>query len=115
MNYPLPIARLKEILEVIMKSPIPSKWGDITLHKCVVRLQNELNNFSLHKSASEPTMVAGTIPQVVQDSSPDTPQPAYDLNKGWITGILGCLRPVLSIIGKGAVNEIKNIHQGELT
>jgi mitogen-activated protein kinase kinase kinase 13 len=113
MNYPLPIARLKEILEVIMKSPIPSKWGDITLHKCVVRLQNELNNFSLHKSASEPTMVAGTIPQVVQDSSPDTPQPAYDLNKGWITGILGCLRPVLSIIGKGAVNEIKNIHQDD--
>ncbi|RZC37328.1 mitogen-activated protein kinase kinase kinase 13, partial [Asbolus verrucosus] len=58
-------------------------------------------------------MVAATVQQNVQDSSPDTPQPAYDLNKGWITGIFGCLRPVLSIIGKGAVNEIKNIHQDD--
>lgn len=83
------------------------------LYFSVVRLQNELNNFSLHKSASEPAIVAPTIPQPAQDSSPDTPQPApYDLNKGWITGIFGCLRPVLSIIGKGAVNEIKNSHQG---
>ncbi|XP_063910272.1 mitogen-activated protein kinase kinase kinase 13-like isoform X2 [Zophobas morio] len=83
------------------------------LTNSVVRLQNELNNFSLQKSVSEPTMVAATMPPAVQDSSPDTPQPAYDLNKGWITGIFGCLRPVLSIIGKGAVNEIKNSHQDD--
>ncbi|XP_015833522.1 mitogen-activated protein kinase kinase kinase 13 isoform X2 [Tribolium castaneum] len=115
MNYPIPVTRFKEILDQILTSPLPVKWGDsVTLQECVVRLQNELNNFSLHKSASEPTMVATTIPQPQQDSSPDTPQPApYDLNKGWMTGIFGCLRPVLSIIGKGAVSEIKNSHQDD--
>ncbi|XP_044268988.1 mitogen-activated protein kinase kinase kinase 13-A isoform X2 [Tribolium madens] len=113
MNYPIPVTRFKEILDQILTSPLPVKWGDsVTLQECVVRLQNELNNFSLHKSASEPTMVAPTQPQ--QDSSPDTPQPApYDLNKGWMTGIFGCLRPVLSVIGRGAVSEIKNSHQDD--
>lgn len=44
----------------------------------------------------------------IQDSSPDTPQPnAYDLKQGWMNGIFGCLRPVLSIIGKG-VQDNKN-------
>lgn len=79
----------------------------------VVRLQNHLNSFSLHKSVSEPAMVVSGS-QLAQDSSPDTPQPGYDLNKGWF-GIFGCLRPVLSIIGKGSVNEIRNTHQGNIT
>lgn len=40
-----------------------------------------------------------------QDSSPDTPQPAFPeaAKQGWMNGIFGCLRPVLSIIGKGVV------------
>ncbi|CAH1155734.1 unnamed protein product [Phaedon cochleariae] len=50
---------------------------------------------------------AVNIPAACQDSSPETPQPAYDPKQGWINGIFGCLRPVLSIIGKG-VSENKN-------
>lgn len=53
------------------------------------------------------------IPAACQDSSPDSPQPAYPgtAKQGWMNGIFGCLRPVLSIIGKGVV-ENKN-PQGE--
>lgn len=43
--------------------------------------------------------------------TPDTPPPPYDIKQGWMTGIFGCLRPVLSIIGKGG-HEIRN-EQGE--
>ena len=32
--------------------------------------------------------------------------------EGWIDGLLGCLRPVWTIIGKAAANEIKGHHQG---
>nr|CAI5863831.1 unnamed protein product [Callosobruchus analis] len=45
----------------------------------------------------------------VDDSSPEAPHPQpYDPSaagkQGWMTGIFGCLRPVLSIIGKGVVD-----------
>ncbi|VEN45229.1 unnamed protein product [Callosobruchus maculatus] len=45
----------------------------------------------------------------VDDSSPEAPHPPpYDPSaagkQGWMTGIFGCLRPVLSIIGKGVVD-----------
>ncbi|XP_044732924.1 mitogen-activated protein kinase kinase kinase 13 isoform X2 [Chrysoperla carnea] len=56
-----------------------------------------------------------TAQKTPEDSSPDTPQPAgvgvctvNDPKQGWMDGIFGCLRPVLSIIGKAAVNDIKN-------
>lgn len=32
--------------------------------------------------------------------------------EGWIDGLLGCLRPVWTIIGKATANEIKGHHQG---
>ncbi|CAH1105459.1 unnamed protein product [Psylliodes chrysocephalus] len=63
------------------------------------------DEFSLPKITND---YAVNIPGACQDSSPDSPQPAnYDLKQGWINGIFGCLRPVLSIIGKGVV-ENKN-------
>lgn len=51
-----------------------------------------------------------------EKNTPDTvPQPAgsgpcavSDPKQGWMDGIFGCLRPVLSIIGKAGVNDIKN-------
>ncbi|KAJ8954615.1 hypothetical protein NQ318_003149 [Aromia moschata] len=64
----------------------------------MVRIQDE---YALHKLANENAVV--NIPAACQDSSPDTPQPAYDIKQGWMNGIFGCLRPVLSIIGKGVV------------
>lgn len=53
------------------------------------------------------------ISATCQDSSPDTPQPAYPevAKPGWMNGIFGCLRPVLSIIGKGVVENRNS--QGE--
>ncbi|KAG5867706.1 hypothetical protein JTB14_019123 [Gonioctena quinquepunctata] len=62
------------------------------------------DDFSLPQIANE---YAVNIPAACQDSSPDTPQPGHDIKQGWINGIFGCLRPVLSIIGKGVV-ENKN-------
>lgn len=54
-------------------------------------------------------MVAVNNTSIGPDTSPGSPQPtAYDLNKGWITGIFGCLRPVLSIIGKTAINDVNS-------
>uniref|UniRef100_A0A1B6MNK2 Mitogen-activated protein kinase kinase kinase dlk-1 n=2 Tax=Graphocephala atropunctata TaxID=36148 RepID=A0A1B6MNK2_9HEMI len=50
------------------------------------------------------------------DSSQETtikmePNPAN--KEGWIDGLLGCLRPVWTIIGKAAANEIKGHHQDD--
>ncbi|XP_030753356.1 mitogen-activated protein kinase kinase kinase 13 isoform X2 [Sitophilus oryzae] len=69
---------------------------------CIDRFENELDN--LQKLADAAIV---NMPPSIQDS-PDTPQPeAYGLKPGWMTGIFGCLRPVLNIIGKG-VAENKN-------
>lgn len=67
------------------------------------RLEGDLNHLQRFTETS-----IGNLPSIIQDSSPDTPQPnAYDLKQGWMNGIFGCLRPVLSIIGKG-VQDNKN-------
>ncbi|XP_066249936.1 mitogen-activated protein kinase kinase kinase 13 isoform X1 [Euwallacea similis] len=67
------------------------------------RLEDELSSLHILADANVVNM-----PPVVQDSSPDTPQPhVYDLKQGWMTGIFGCLRPMLNIIGKG-VQDSKN-------
>ncbi|XP_050514638.1 mitogen-activated protein kinase kinase kinase 13-A isoform X3 [Diabrotica virgifera virgifera] len=97
--------------------------GDIVLPQ-VVSLPNkdQFNNFtnsgvpikddfSLPKIAND---YAVNIPAACQDSSPDTPQPAYDLKQGWMNGIFGCLRPVLSIIGKGVVENKNNQDDWEI-
>ncbi|XP_056648259.1 mitogen-activated protein kinase kinase kinase 13 isoform X1 [Diorhabda sublineata] len=69
------------------------------------------DEFSLPKITND---YAVNIPAVCQDSSPDTPQPAYDLKQGWMNGIFGCLRPVLSIIGKGVVENKNNQDDWEI-
>ena len=45
--------------------------------------------------------------------SVDYQDPSEAQHAGWIDGLLGCLRPVWTIIGKAAANEIKG-KQGEL-
>lgn len=47
------------------------------------------------------------------DSSPEATQPVDSKQHGWIHGIFGCLRPVLSIIGKATNNEIKGNQQDD--
>lgn len=79
-------------------------------------IQDELGQLSLQKPSADPVKVAINIPGAMcnNDSSPETPQPAYAHKQGWmwVGGIFGCLRPVLSIIGKAGVNEIKG-NQGK--
>lgn len=71
-------------------------------------IQDELSQLSLQKSSPDSEKVAVNIPVNVSDSSPDTPQQAFADKGGWMNSVLfGCLRPVLSIIGKAGVNEIK--------
>ncbi|XP_060535359.1 mitogen-activated protein kinase kinase kinase 13 isoform X2 [Cylas formicarius] len=104
-----------------------SRIGDIFRHLCVkviveeskVKPERQVQVFTVERYAKTglaaieddlQKMAADAvvnIPPVIQDSSPDTPQPAYDPKQGWVNGIFGCLRPVLSIIGKG-VAENKN-------
>ncbi|XP_018568344.1 mitogen-activated protein kinase kinase kinase 13 isoform X2 [Anoplophora glabripennis] len=76
---------------------LPNKDECDNFANSLVRIQDEI---ALHKITNE---TAVNIPVACQDSSPDTPQPAYDIKQGWMNGIFGCLRPVLSIIGKGVV------------
>lgn len=75
-------------------------------------IQDELGQLSLQKAPGDSgKMAVVNIPGAMcnnNDSSPETPQPAFPHKGGWWEGgIFGCLRPVLSIIGKGGVNEIK--------
>ncbi|KAL3284694.1 hypothetical protein HHI36_018843 [Cryptolaemus montrouzieri] len=77
----------------------------------MLRIQSQLEQFTIHKSSSEPAVAIDIPTKGMQKSSPfgtpDTPPPPYDIKQGWMTGIFGCLRPVLSIIGKGG-HEIRN-------
>lgn len=70
-------------------------------------IENDLSQLNIHDRPVDPPMVAVKIPGAqCNDSSPDTPQPAF-VKPGWMDGIFGCLRPFLSVIGKAGVNEIK--------
>lgn len=80
----------------------------------MICIQDELGQLSLQKGCNDSTKVAISIPNAgVNDSSPETPQQAFALKQGWMDSVFGCLRPVLSIIGKAGVNEIKG-NQGNL-
>ncbi|KAF5280522.1 hypothetical protein FQR65_LT00273 [Abscondita terminalis] len=72
-------------------------------------IQDEMGQLSIHQPGGERPKVSISVPEAIcnNDSSPDTPQPAFALKQGWMDGIFGCLRPVLSIIGKANSNEIK--------
>lgn len=75
----------------------------------VLCIQEQIGQLSIHPPVGECPKVSVTMPEPLcnNDSSPDTPQPAFALKQGWMDGIFGCLRPVLSIIGKANAHEIK--------
>ncbi|XP_045462128.1 mitogen-activated protein kinase kinase kinase 13-B isoform X2 [Harmonia axyridis] len=90
---------------------IPKKDECNNFTSSMLRIQSELEQFTIHKSSSEPAVAIDIPAKGLQNVSPfgtpDTPPPPYDIKQGWMTGIFGCLRPVLSIIGKGG-HEIRN-------
>lgn len=70
---------------------------------------------AVYQDGTAPGPMSGALPPGADtsDSSPDTTQqPMNSKQNGWIHGIFGCLRPVLSIIGKATNNEIKGNQQG---
>lgn len=72
-------------------------------------IQEELGQLSV----GAPPITMQTLDST--DSSQDLTvkvEPAAAGKEGWIDGLLGCLRPVWTIIGKAAANEIKGHHQG---
>lgn len=76
----------------------------------VLCIEDGLTQISLQKEHDvDPTKVVSiNIPGAMcNDSSPDLPQPTYAMKQGWMDSVFGCLRPVLSIIGKNNANEIK--------
>ncbi|KAK9886828.1 hypothetical protein WA026_018480 [Henosepilachna vigintioctopunctata] len=90
---------------------IPNKDECNNVTSSMLRIQSQLEQFTIHKSSSEPAVAIDIPTKGLQNVSPfgtpDTPPPPYDIKQGWMTGIFGCLRPVLSIIGKGG-HEIRN-------
>ncbi|KAF5288232.1 hypothetical protein FQA39_LY04000 [Lamprigera yunnana] len=87
----------KEIAEIIDKS------------KGMLCIQDEMGQLNIHQPGVERPKVSISVPEAIcnNDSSPDTSQPGFALKQGWMEGIFGCLRPVLSIIGKSNSHEIK--------
>ncbi|CAG9855934.1 unnamed protein product [Phyllotreta striolata] len=99
-SHPMPTHHiLRDDMQLPQVNSLPNKE----------QLSNFTNNdipnkdgFSVPKLTDE---YAINLPATCQDSSPDTPQAEYyDLKQGWINGIFGCLRPVLSMIGKGVAD-----------
>lgn len=70
-------------------------------------IQDEMGQLSIHQPGERPKVSISVPEALCNDSSPDTPQPAFALKQGWMEGIFGCLRPVWSIIGKANAHEIK--------
>lgn len=77
-------------------------------------IQDEEVYYGDDQQHKELEMLAKSLPEANNsgDSSPEMTQAPYALKQGWMDGIFGCLRPMLSIIGKGSVNEI-NGNQGK--
>lgn len=69
------------------------------------------NDFIALKIDNEPNFVKSTD---CQDSSPDIDisHPPYLLKQTWMNGLFACLRPVLSMIGKGVAEN--NTNQGTI-
>ncbi|KRT86350.1 protein kinase, partial [Oryctes borbonicus] len=71
-------------------------------------IENDFGQMNINERPVDAPMVGVKIPGAqCNDSSPDTPQPGFNVKPGWMDGIFGCLRPFLSVIGKAGVNEIK--------
>jgi hypothetical protein len=97
----------------------------ILLNYCsILCIKEELGQLSLHSSSpkEEPPPEepcddnSHDDPAKQSPSSPgvsvDYQNPSAAQHAGWIDGLLGCLRPVWTIIGKAAANEIKG-RQGD--
>lgn len=70
----------------------------------------EIGQLHIQQKPKNPSVVAINVPGGTEscgDSSPEITQANQALKQGWIDGIFGCLRPMLSMFGKGGVNEIK--------
>uniref|UniRef100_A0A1B6E331 Mitogen-activated protein kinase kinase kinase dlk-1 n=1 Tax=Clastoptera arizonana TaxID=38151 RepID=A0A1B6E331_9HEMI len=79
--------------------------------KVMLCIQEELGQLSV---------VAPPHPIQPPDTSDSSQEPTVNIDsnsnptkEGWIDGLLGCLRPVWTIIGKATANEIKGHHQDD--
>ncbi|KAK9746504.1 Protein tyrosine and serine/threonine kinase [Popillia japonica] len=87
---------------------LPTKDECDNYNNSMLCIENNLSQLNIHERPVDAAMVEVKIPGAhCNDSSPDTPQPRFNVKPGWMDGIFGCLRPFLSVIGKAGVNEIK--------
>jgi len=94
------------------------------IYYSILCIKEELGQLSLQSSSpkEEPPPPSPPPQETLDDSSqndsskPSVPVPGVSVgcqntsaaqHGGWIEGLLGCLRPVWTIIGKAATNEIK--------
>lgn len=71
----------------------------------MVYLEKGIGNLHIPNGPAETNIPINYSGATSNDSSPNMSQPPYNFKPGWMDGILGCLRPVFSLIGKA--NEIK--------
>ena len=94
-------------------------------------LEHDLDNLTLHPAANHslcpassgsssssadsspsPSKSAPASPTQQMDSSVEVGYRGEDAQRGFFEGLLGCLRPVWTIIGKATAAELKNQGQG---
>lgn len=103
--------------------------GMLLIYYSILCIKEELGQLSLQSSSpkEEPPPPSPPPQETLDDNSQNdssklsAPVPGVSVgcqntsaaqHGGWIEGLLGCLRPVWTIIGKAATNEIKG-RQGE--
>jgi hypothetical protein len=102
--------------------------GTLLIYYSILCIKEELGQLSLQSSSPKEEPPPCPPPQEIPDdnsqndsSKASVPIPGVSVgcqntsaaqHSGWIDGLLGCLRPVWTIIGKAATNEIKG-RQGE--
>ena len=101
--------------------------GTLLIYYSILCIKEELGQLSLQSSSpkEEPPPPSPPPQETLDDNSQnDSSKPSVPgvsvgcqntsaaQHGGWIEGLLGCLRPVWTIIGKAATNEIKG-RQGE--
>jgi hypothetical protein len=101
--------------------------GTLLICYSILCIKEELGQLSLSSPKEEPPPPSPPPQEIPDDysqndsSKPSVPLPGVSVgcqntsaaqHGGWIDGLLGCLRPVWTIIGKATTNEIKG-RQGE--
>ncbi|XP_071515819.1 uncharacterized protein wnd isoform X4 [Panulirus ornatus] len=78
----------------------------------MLRMEEELHNLQLHSQRSTPLEPPARLPheEGCEETSPDSPTGVHVRYRdgqrlSWLEGIIGCLRPVWTIIGKTALSE----------